>query len=187
MGALLTALKAASLHNSKFEYSNSIFPCNFFILLFTPIEKNSSRGVDHKDRGRRPISVFKTEATVFVCCFYEAVATMPSSEFHRSFPIGKTIFVLAFRMRSLVPIRGDQSKVLYRNIIQLQGSKNCLLSLCKHFFVSSTRHADKTQAEMSLTNIISTSSRRLSNKAAVIMRIYETEGNVMSRYLCSIK
>ena len=50
-GALLTALKAASLHNSKFEYSNSIFPCNVFILLFTTIEKNSSRGVDHKDRG----------------------------------------------------------------------------------------------------------------------------------------
>ena len=120
--------------------------------------------------------IIRTEATVFVCCFHEAVDTMPLPEFHRSFPTGRTIFVLTFRMRSLVPIRGDQSKVLYRNIIQLQGSKNCLLSPCKHFFVSSTRHADKTQAEMSLTDIISTSSRRLSNKTAVICGYMRLKG-----------
>ena len=41
-----------------------------------------------------------------VYCFYEVVDTMPSPEFHRSFSIGRTIFVLTLRMRSVVPIRG---------------------------------------------------------------------------------
>ena len=63
-GALLTALKVLSLDNSKFEYSNC--GVQYFLamslLIFTPIEKNSSRGIDNKDRGRRPIFVFKTEA-----------------------------------------------------------------------------------------------------------------------------
>ena len=53
-----------------------------------------------------------------VYCLYEAVDTMPSPEFRRSFPIGKTIFVLTFQMRSVVPSQ---------NIIQSQqGYENCL-------------------------------------------------------------
>ena len=35
---------------------------------------------------------------------------MPSPEFHRSFPIGRTIFVLTFQMRSVVPIRGGSNQ-----------------------------------------------------------------------------
>ena len=45
-----------------------------------------------------------------VYCFYEAADTMPSHEFHRSFPIGRTIFVLTFRMRSVVSIRGGSNQ-----------------------------------------------------------------------------
>ena len=53
-----------------------------------------------------------------VYCLYEAVDTMPSPKFRRSFPIGRTIFVLTFQMRSVVPSR---------NIIQSQqGYENCL-------------------------------------------------------------
>ena len=37
---------------------------------------------------------------------------MPSPEFYRSFPIGRTIFVLTFRMRSVLPIRGGSSQRL---------------------------------------------------------------------------
>ena len=59
----------------------------------------------------------------------EAVDTMPSPEFHRSFPIGRTIFVSNFRMRSVIPIRVDPIKAR-RNIIQSQQSyENCLLCL----------------------------------------------------------
>ena len=49
----------------------------------------------------------------WVYCFYEAVDTMPSPEFHRSFPIGRTIFMLTFRMRSVVPIRNGSSKSMH--------------------------------------------------------------------------
>ena len=56
-----------------------------------------------------------------VYCFYEAVDTMPSPEFRRSFPIGRIFFVLTFQMRSLIPSP---------NIIQSQqGYENCLLCL----------------------------------------------------------
>ena len=35
---------------------------------------------------------------------------MPSPEFNRSFPIGRTIFALTFRMQSVVPIRGGSNQ-----------------------------------------------------------------------------
>ena len=40
---------------------------------------------------------------------------MPSPEFHRNFPFGKAIFLLTFRMRSVVPIRGRKRKDLTQN------------------------------------------------------------------------
>ena len=64
-----------------------------------------------------------------VYCFYEAVDTMPPPEFRRSFPIGRTIFVLTFRMRSVVPIRGGSNQSMMSKYYPITTRLRKLLTL----------------------------------------------------------
>ena len=55
--------------------------------------------------------------------------TLPSPEFHQSFPIGRTIFALTFRMRSLVPIRGGSSQSMMSKYYSITTRLRKLLAL----------------------------------------------------------
>ena len=58
-----------------------------------------------------PLKGFSWSVTFCVFCFYEAVDTMPTPEFHLSFSIGRTIFVLTFsRMQLVEPILSNHKK-----------------------------------------------------------------------------
>ena len=55
--------------------------------------------------------------------------TLPSPEFHQSFPIGRTIFALTFWMRSLVPIRGGSNQSMMSKYYSITARLRKLLAL----------------------------------------------------------